>query len=365
MKSNNYKISKTVSGLSAYVPGEQPQGGGWVKLNTNEFPYPPSPKVREAILEELGGDGASLRLYPQPLSDRLRKAVAEYYGVEPQNALAGNGSDDILNLLMRAFGDENLKIAAMNPSYSLYPVLAKMQGAELLEFNFNGDYTLPLDAIFNSGANVFILTNPNAPLGLEFDEAVLEEIAQNFNGLFVIDEAYAPFSGYTAAKLALKYDNILVVCTSSKGWGLAGMRIGWAIANEKIIEVLDRVRDSYNLDRLAQVAGIAALEDVAYYKKFCRKVVETREDFEKFLSDNGWDYVKSRSNFVFVRPRKAGLSPAEAAADFFEYLKSQKILVRFWKNDSKISDGVRVTIGTPDEMEKFKESALKWKELQK
>ena len=361
MESRPYKISKNVEGLSAYVPGEQPQGGGWVKLNTNEFPYPPSPKVREAVLAELGSDGAPLRLYPQPLSDKLREAVAKYYGVEAKNAIAGNGSDDILNLIMRAFGGGNLKVAAMNPSYSLYPVLSKMQGAEFIEFDFNRDYSLPLGDIFKSGANVFILTNPNAPLGLKFDEPVLEEIAQNFKGLFVIDEAYAPFSGYTAARLALKYDNVLVVCTSSKGWGLAGMRIGWAMANERIIEILDRVRDSYNLDRLAQVAGIAALGDVQYYKNFVQKVVDAREDFERFLSAISWEYVKSYSNFVFVKPKKHGLAGAEAAADFFEFLKSQKILVRFWKNDSKICDGLRVSIGTPEEMQKFKESALKWK----
>lgn len=361
MKNSSYKISKNVEGLSAYVPGEQPQGGGWVKLNTNEFPYPPSPKVREAIISELAGDGASLRLYPRPLSDNLRAAVANYYGVEPKNVIAGNGSDDILNLIMRAFGGGDLKIAAMNPSYSLYPVLSKMQGAEFLELDFGPNYALELEKICNSGANVFILTNPNAPLGLEFGEKVLEQIAQNFKGLFVIDEAYAPFSGYTAARLALKYDNVLVVCTSSKGWGLAGMRVGWAMANERIIEILDRVRDSYNLDRLAQVAAIAALEDSKYYATFVQKVIDAREDLERFLSAISWDYVKSYSNFVFVKPKKHGLTGAEAAADFFEFLKSQKILVRFWKNDSKICDGLRVSVGTPEEMQKFKESALKWK----
>lgn len=360
MKNKSYEISKTVKELSAYVPGEQPQGGGWVKLNTNEFPYAPSPSVKDAILNELGSDCQNLRLYPQPLSDKLRVAVADYYGVLPENVLAGNGSDDILNILMRAFGDENLQIAAMNPSYSLYPVLSKMQGAKLVEFDFNADYSLPLSDIYSSSANVFILTCPNAPLGLAFNESLLEEIAQNFNGLFVIDEAYAPFSGYTATKLARKYKNVLVVCTSSKGWGLAGMRIGWAIADKAVIEILDRVRDSYNLDRLAQAAGIAALKDVKYYEIFRQKVVQTRQDFEKFLDEIGWGYIKSASNFVFVKPKKSGLTGAQAASEFFDFLKSQKILVRFWKNDPKICDGLRVTIGTDQEMQKFKESALKW-----
>ncbi|MBO6102038.1 MAG: aminotransferase class I/II-fold pyridoxal phosphate-dependent enzyme [Opitutales bacterium] len=361
MENSFYKISKTVSSLSAYTPGEQPKGGGWTKLNTNEFPYPPSPKVREAILQELGDDCAALRLYPAPLSDRLRAEVANFYGVEPKNAIGGNGSDDVLNLVMRAFGDENLKVAAMNPSYSLYPVLSKMQGAELLELDFECGLKLPLEKIVSSGANVFILTNPNAPLGVAFSDSEVEYLADNFKGLFVIDEAYAPFSGKTFSKFAASRKNVLCVGTSSKGWGLAGMRVGWAVGDEDIIKTLDVVRDSYNIDRLACAAAVAALRDSNYYENARRRVVESREDIEKFFGEMGWNYVKSSSNFVFVRPNKKGLSPAQAAKSYFEFLKADKILVRFWPNDKKICDGLRITVGTPSDMQKLKESSIKWK----
>jgi histidinol-phosphate aminotransferase len=360
-----YKISKTVCELSAYTPGEQPQGGGWVKLNTNEFPYPPSPKVREAILAELGENGASLRLYPEPLSMKLRGAIAYVHGICPENVIIGNGSDDILNLIMRAFGDGDLKVAAMNPSYSLYPVLSKMQGAELVEIDFDEDYALPHEKIFTSGANVFILTSPNAPLGLGFDEAQIRKLAEGFNGLLVVDEAYATFAKFSAAGLVRDYKNLLVVETSSKGYALAGMRVGWALGDAGIIDILDRVRDSYNIDRLAQAAMLAALCDTEYYKEFRAKVVESRDWTEKFFDTLGWSYPKSHANFIFVKPKKDGLGGAEAAASLFQHLKDDKILVRFWPRDPKINDGLRVTVGTRDEMQKFKESVLRWTELQK
>lgn len=361
MQDSIYRVSRTVSGLSAYVPGEQPQGGGWVKLNTNEFPYPPSPAVRDAVMRELGPDCASLRLYPAPLSDGLRAAVGGYYGVPAENVVCGNGSDDILNLVMRAFGDASLHVAAMNPSYSLYPVLSKMQGARLEEFDFEDGLSLPFEKIFESGANVFILTNPNAPLGVAFGEDELEKIARNFRGLFVIDEAYAPFSGRTSAGLAMRYRNVLSVGTSSKGWALAGMRVGWAVGDAAIIDVLNRVRDSYNVDRLAQAAGIAALGDRSYYSRQIARVVATRARVQEFFEKIGWNFVPSSSNFIFVRPVKRGMSPAEAAADFFAHLKSERILVRFWPDDPKIRDGLRVTVGAEEEMEKFMESAMRWK----
>ena len=365
MKNLPYKVSNTVRELSAYTPGEQPQGGGWVKLNTNEFPYPPSPKVKAAILAELGDDCASLRLYPEPLSMRLRCAIADIHGLGANNVIGGNGSDDILNLIMRAFGDGSLKIGAMNPSYSLYPVLSKMQGAELVEFDFEADYKLPYEKIFNSGANVFILTNPNAPLGLGFGEAEVRRLAEGFKGLLVVDEAYSTFAEFSAASLVKEYKNLLVVETSSKGYALAGMRVGWAMGHEDIIDILDRVRDSYNIDRLAQTAISAALEDVGYYNEFRAKVVESREFICKFFDTLGWSYPTSSANFVFVKPKKDGADGATAAASLFEHLKSEKILVRYWPRDPKINNGLRVTIGTQAEMQKFKESVLKWQELQK
>ncbi|MBO5780984.1 MAG: histidinol-phosphate transaminase [Opitutales bacterium] len=360
MQNNPYKVSKNVESLSAYTPGEQPQGGGWVKLNTNEFPYPPTPKIKSAIIDAMGGDCAPLRLYPDPVSGKVRGAVAKYYGVESENVIVGNGSDDILNLIMRAFGDDKLKVAAMNPSYSLYPVLSKMQGAELLEFDFECETKLPFEKIFNSGANVFILTSPNAPLGISFSLADLQCLADNFNGLLVIDEAYAPFSGFSAAKFAAGRKNVLTVCTSSKGWGLAGMRVGWAVADKEVIQILDKVRDSYNVDRLAQAAAVAALQDVGYYERKIGEVVKTRVETEAFFASIGWKFYKSASNFIFVMPSKGGICGRDAASALFDFLKSEKILVRYWKNDPKICSGLRITVGTDAEMQKLRESILKW-----
>lgn len=251
------KISSGVSRVSAYTPGEQPEGGGWIKLNTNEFPYPPSPKVRQAVIAELGGDAASLRLYPNPESRRLRAAVAERFGVGADFAFAANGSDDILNLAVRAFCDGQKTLATLEPSYSLYPVLAKLQDTRLEKIPFNADMSLPFEKIFACGANMFFFVNPNAPTGVGFGEAQVRRLVEGFGGIVLIDEAYAPFAGWSAAKLAEDYNNVIITGTSSKGWGLAGMRIGWGIANPRIIEVLDRVRDSYNVDRLAQAAGLA------------------------------------------------------------------------------------------------------------
>ena len=360
MQNNPYKVSKNVESLSAYTPGEQPQGGGWVKLNTNEFPYPPTPKIKTAVIDAMGSDCALLRLYPDPLSGKVREAVARHYGVEGKNVIVGNGSDDILNLIMRAFGDDKLKVAAMNPSYSLYPVLSKIQGAELLEFDFENETKLPFEKIFNSGANVFILTSPNAPLGISFSLGDLQCLADNFKGLLVIDEAYAPFSGFSAAKFAAERKNVLTVCTSSKGWGLAGMRVGWAVADEGVICILDKVRDSYNVDRLAQAASIAALQDEEYYAEKIGKVVKTREETEAFFASIGWKFYKSASNFIFVMPSKNGVCGRDVASGLFDFLKSEKILVRYWKNDMKICSGLRITVGTDAEMQKLRESILKW-----
>ena len=260
------KISASVKKLSPYAPGEQPSDSGWVKLNTNELPYPPSPRVREAVIEAMGEGGERLRLYPDPSSAELRRAAADYYGLGAEYAFAANGSDDALNLAVRAFSDSRLKIATIDPSYSLYPVLAKMQGSEILQIPFDEGLKIPFEKIFSCGANIFFFTNPNAPTGKGFGLDAVAEICESFPGMVLVDEAYAPFARETAVPLVKKYENLIVAGTSSKGWGLAGMRVGWAFARPSVIEVLDRVRDSYNLDRLAQAAGAAALECQSKHK---------------------------------------------------------------------------------------------------
>ncbi len=354
------KISASVSKLSAYVPGEQPEGSDWVKLNTNEFPYPPSPKVIDAIKAEIGDDASRLRLYPSPASSKLREAVAKYYALPTEYAFAANGSDDVLNLAIRAFSDAEKSVATLDPSYSLYPVLTKMQGANFIRIPFKKNLEIDFDKVLSCGANLFFFTNPNAPTGFGFGIDAVEKIVSSFDGIVVVDEAYSPFAAYSAAPLVKKYDNLIVIGTSSKGWGLAGMRIGWAMANPQIIEVLDRVRDSYNLDRLAQVAGVAALGDESYYAEKRAAIIAEREKTEAFFDSLGWDYYKSSSNFIFFKPSKNGEKSADIARDLFEYLRSKKILLRYFASEKFVRDGIRLSIGTSAQMEAFKNATLKW-----
>lgn len=355
------KISSGVARVKAYTPGEQPDSSDWVKLNTNEFPFPPSPRVKEAIMAEIGDDGASLRLYPNPESSKLRNAIANHFGVEREFAFAANGSDDILNLAIRAFCDKEKTVATLEPSYSLYPVLAKLQDTELLSIPFNSDMSIPYEKIFNCGANIFFFVNPNAPTGIGFGEEVVRKIVENFNGIVLVDEAYSPFANWSAAKLVQEYDNLIVTGTSSKGWGLAGMRIGWGLANPSILEVLDRVRDSYNLDRLAQAAGVAALNDNAYYSQKLALVLEEREKIEQYFDSLGWHYFKSSANFVLFTPKDSnGNESPEIAKSLFEYLRKNKILLRYFPNEVTINKSIRLSIGTELQMKKFVDITNQW-----
>lgn len=358
----NALAADSVKGMSGYVPGEQPKDGAqWVKLNTNEFPYPPSPRVAEAIISQVSGDAGKLRLYPDPISSDLRSVIADYFDLDASNAIAANGSDDLLNLVVRAFCDSKKSIAALDPSYSLYPVLAQIQGTEYISLDFDDGLEIPYEKIFSCGANVFIFTNPNAPTGKAWGAEEIEKILRGFKGLVIVDEAYAPFADFSAAQLVKKYQNLIVTGTMSKGWALAGMRVGWGLACPQLIEILDRVRDSYNLDRLAQAAAIAALRDTAYYFKFCGKVVNTRESTEEFFSYLDWDFPKSSANFIFVTPKDAhSKSGAEVAKSYFEFLKTKKILVRYFPKIEKINMSLRITIGTDAQMEILKKATLEW-----
>lgn len=364
MKNFEKTISKSVSAMSGYLPGEQPSQGGWVKLNTNEFPYPPSPKVSKALVKA-AREYAKLRLYPDPLSAALRAKIAEYFGLPAGFAMACNGSDDALNIVVRAFSDSARKIASINPSYSLYPVLAKIQGAKLVEYPFarnaSGGFEIPFEKIFKSGANIFFFTNPNAPTGVGFGKNVVEKILKKFGGLVLVDEAYAPFAGWSAASLVEKYDNLIVTGTMSKGWGLAGIRVGWVLANPKIIEVLDRVRDSYNLDRLSQQAALAALDDDRYYAPLREKVVAERLNTRDFLLGLGWNAPESASNFILFEPKNAdGESGADVAEDLFEFLKGKKVLLRYFPKEKLVNKSIRLTIGTPEQMAVFRKGVLAW-----
>ncbi|ADE55376.1 histidinol-phosphate transaminase [Coraliomargarita akajimensis] len=345
-----------IQALHAYVPGEQPQGDGWVKLNTNENPYPPSPQVHAAVSAEV----EKLRLYPEPVSVRLRQVIGDRYGLSAQQVIIGNGSDNLLDLITRCFVS-GPGAGHTVPSYSLYPVVAGMSGQGLIDIEFDRSMTLDVEAMARSGATVFFLTNPNAPTGVCFTVAEIEAALQAIDGLLVVDEAYVDFGGETAIPLLDRYENLIVVRTFSKSYGLAGMRVGFALASEAIIGMLDRVRDAYNLDRVAQAAAQAAFEDVAYFEQQQAKVVRTREATRRALDAHGWYTYPSAANFLFTEPKAVdGRTGAAVAASLFEHLKASKVLVRYFPKHPLTCSFIRVSIGTDEEMQAFLTAVDAW-----
>ena len=272
-----------VKALTGYVPGEQPQGEGWVKLNTNENPYPTSPKVLEAIQEKV----SSLRLYPEPQSQKLRARISQKFGLKANNVIIGNGSDNILDMITRSFVGKG-QAGHTVPSYSLYPVVVGLTGGSLFDIPFEASMELPVDAIVNADASVFFLTNPNAPTGVCFSLESIESVLKKIKGLLVVDEAYIDFGGQSASALLGKYDNLVVVQTFSKSRSLAGLRVGFALASEAIISILDRVRDAYNVDSLAQVGALAALEDEDTFLNNTQEIIKTRANSEASFQDLNW-----------------------------------------------------------------------------
>ena len=351
-----------VPSLHAYTPGLQPTDADWIKLNTNECPYPPSPRVADAIRREVGNDGSSLRLYPNPTSAPLREVVARVHGVNANQVVIGNGSDDILNLLMRVFTGNNAAAGFTIPSYSLYPVLVAIQDGDTALVEFNRSMQLPVDTIASSDARAFFLTSPNAPTGVAFTNADIERVLQSFEGMLVVDEAYAPFADESAVSLLGEYENLVVVRTLSKAHALAGMRVGYALASTETVGLLDRVRDSYNVDRLAQVAAIAALQDSDYYAEIIGRIRQTRDHWASRWRDTpGWFIYPSQANFLFVEPRdRAGEEGLAVAQSLFEFLKSQKILVRVFPKHALTASFLRISVGTDDEMTAVDEAIQAW-----
>ena len=351
-----------VSRLHAYTPGLQPSGPGWVKLNTNECPYPPSPRVSEAVQREVGRDGASLRLYPDPTSSALRAVVALVHGVGSAGVCIGNGSDDILNLLVRCFCSPAASAAFTLPSYSLYPVLIAIQDAGTSAFQLDRSMRLPVEEIAGCGARIVFLTSPNAPTGVGFPNSEIARILESFPGILVVDEAYAPFARENAVNLLGTYPNLVVVRTLSKAYALAGIRVGYALADPGVVGLLDRVRDSYNVSRLSQAAAIAALEDPGYYAGIVEKIKVTRDScIDSWINKRGWFTFRSESNFICTEPRdgrgRTGLAVAKAAYDF---LFSHKVLVRHFPSDALTASFLRISVGSDDEMLVLDETLDAW-----
>jgi len=337
-------LRPNIAAMQGYVPGYQPPDiASWIKLNTNENPYPPSPNVVAAIQAELGSDGASLRTYPSASSQALREAAAELYGFDPSWIIMANGSDELLNNLIRACAGQGQEVGYVHPSYSYYSTLAEVQGAIVCTYGLGDDYRIEAFPEYYHG-KIFFLTTPNSPLGFAFPLDYIRELASSCGGILVVDEAYADFSDTNALDLVRQFENVVVTRTLSKSYSLAGMRLGLAIARPEIISALDKIRDHYNLDRLAQAACVAALKDQAYFRDCCSRICATREWFSNELKSIGYDVIPSQGNFVFAAP------PDRDGRRVYDGLYSRKILVRHF-SDPLLCHGLRITIGTRTDME--------------
>ena len=335
-------VRKAVRAMSAYVPGLQPgPGERIVKLNTNENPYPPSPRALRALR---AAAGPRLRLYPDPACRALRESAARAYGLEPGQVVPGNGSDELLAIVMRTFVDEGGTVACFRPSYSLYPVLAAAAAARIVEV------PLPRDAreapIPRVEAAVFFLTTPNAPYGIGFPTAWIERLLASFPGIVVADEAYAEFADETSLPLLASHPRLVIVRTLSKSHSLAGLRVGLAFAHPAVAAEMAKVKDSYNLDRPAQEAAAAAVADTAHTRANRDRIRATRARFAAALARLGFAVPASQANFVF-----AAVGPGmPGARELYAALLARGFLVRFFDKPG-LDDGLRISIGTDAEMD--------------
>jgi histidinol-phosphate aminotransferase len=342
-------LRRNIAEMAGYVPGFQPPDTeAWTKLNTNENPYPPSRHVREAILAELGEDGESLRKYPDPGSRRARETAARLYGFDPSWVIMANGSDELLNNLIRAFAGEGEEVAYVHPSYSYYGTLAEIQGARVRTFGLTEEFRVAGFPDRYAG-KLFFLASPNAPLGCAFSLDYIDELARRCAGMLVVDEAYADFADGSALELVRRHDNVVVTRTFSKSYSLAGMRLGLAIARPEVVAALDKIRDHYHLDRLALAAATAALLDQKHLQDSVRRIRETRAWFCRELEAIGYRVIPSQANFVFAAP------PDRDGKRVYDALYARRILVRHF-SDPLLAHGLRITIGTREEMETILEA---------
>ncbi len=332
---------KNIEDMQGYVPGEQPQEPGYIKLNTNENPYPPSPRVLAAISAALSED---LRKYPDPMAEAVRRKAADVFGLRPEQVLGGNGSDELLTIITRCFAGEGDTIVYPYPSYSLYKTLAEIQGATSCVVEFDEDYSLTQD-IVQKDAKLTFIANPNSPSGTFIPKTELRRLAGRVSGVLVIDEAYVDFADENALDLARECPNVIVLRTFSKSFSLAGMRIGFALAQEPLIEGLVKAKDSYNVNRLWIAAALAGLDDLEYVRANVEKIKADREYLVAQLREMGLFVFPSQANFVMAR-----MASADLAQGTYERLKAQKILIRYW-NKPRIDDCVRITVGTREEID--------------
>ncbi len=357
--------------LHPYVPGEQPPLKGLIKLNTNENPYPPSPKVLAAIRKAVDD---RLRLYPNPTAQPLREALAHHHHCRPENVFVGNGCDEVLSCAVRTFAEPAVDMGIWRkrvhrsaatvqyfaPSYSLYPVLAEIHGATRNEVDLNPDMTIPSVSLLRRGgawdftAALTLITTPNAPSGRGYTTASLDALCQAMNGIVLLDEAYADFASDNALSLALKHRHVLVARTFSKAYSLCALRVGYCVGHPDLIRGLDKIRDSYNVNGLGQAAALATLDDLPYYQTNIRRLIATRDETAQRLAELDFTVLPSQTNFLLARP------PGPPAETWLQRLRDHKILVR-WFNQPAVSHYLRISIGTPQEMDTLLKTASQLK----
>jgi histidinol-phosphate aminotransferase len=336
--------------MKGYEPGEQPRGRDFIKLNTNENPYPPSPKVLRVIKNAAS---ANLKLYPDPLATEAREKFAQVYGLRPDCVLVGNGSDEFLPIAFRSFVGEGDTVVYPYPSYLLYETQGQIQMGRLAKVQFNRDWSLPRD-FARAGARLTLLANPNSPSGTLISRQEIETLLKEAAGVVLVDEAYAdfaasksPYSEESALPLVKRYDNLLVLRSLSKSFSLAGMRIGFAAGNKALISGMLKVKDSYNVDRLSIKVAVAALSDLKYMRRNVERVQKTRQRLSRSLSESGAQVYPSRANFLLARfGREKGFPPAK---EIYQTLKRKKILVRYM-DLPRLRDCLRITVGTEQEI---------------
>jgi histidinol-phosphate aminotransferase len=338
---------KNIEKVKGYEPGFQPKEADVIKLNTNENPYPPSPEVLK-VLAEINPE--RLRKYPDPLGNEFRQAAAEVNSIRFEGIMCCNGGDDLLTMAFRAFCDRNRPVAYPVPTYSLYPVLAKLQNCRAIEIPFDGEFNLPAK-LAGTKAALTIVCNPNAPSGSFVSIDELASLADELSGVLLIDEAYVDFAEANCTQLIKKFDNVIILRSLSKGYGLAGLRFGYAIAQSTLIKGLMKLKDSYNVDAVALAVATAAIKDQKYFTEITEKVKKARGLLIEQLRDLGFEVPQSHANFVLARCKK------HKADVIFDRLKERRIYVRYF-NAPGLEDKLRITIGT-DEQNNILVSALK------
>jgi histidinol-phosphate aminotransferase len=334
-------VRPTIAAMKGYVPGAQPDPRQkYIKLNSNENPYPPSPRVKE-VLRRMDYD--DLRIYPDPLSLDLRERLGRLHGFSSNQIICGNGSDDILNMIVRTFAQPGETIGFYEPTFPLYKVLGVIHGVQNLAVPVVEPYDRPPDP--PSAVRVFFLANPNSPVGFMYPLSLGRDLARKVRGIFVIDEAYVEFAKENALGFVQEMENVIVVRTVSKSYCLAGVRLGYAIGREDLIQEMFKVKDPFNVNCLTQAVVAAALEDQEYFRKNISGVVETREWFSREARALGYRIIPSQGNFVFPQPPEKG-----RGIKFFQALYDRKILTRYYDEEG-LRDGVRMTVGTREDME--------------